>query len=177
MRHPDAIVLDREALGILVDGNPNHERIRCEGRIFQRLIAQLLASVGGVGQKFTQKNVAVGIDRMHHEMQQFGDIRLKCLRLRSLTVIPYPRHTRASFRCPTASRIWRCCRWSSARHHPFAARILPLRPPDARASKRVLRFSDVAIARNPTNLPPRLSQICQKNACSPASFKRRWCSG
>ena len=119
MRHADAIVLDGEALGILVDGNPNRERIRCERRIFQRLIAQFLASIGGVGKKFAQKNVAIGIDRMHHEMQQFGDIRLKCLRLRSLTVIPLPPASSAPPSVvPTASRIWRCCRWSSCAPPP-----------------------------------------------------------
>ena len=89
MRHADPIVLDGEALGILVERNPDREGVRRERWVGERLIAQFLASIGGIGKEFAQKNIAIRIDRMHHEMQQFGNIRLK-----SLTVTLSLRHVR-----------------------------------------------------------------------------------
>ena len=44
-----------------------------------RLVAQLLAGVGGVGDEFADEDVAVGIDRMHHEMQQARNVGLEAL--------------------------------------------------------------------------------------------------
>ncbi len=80
-RHADAIILDGERSRVLVEADRYLEGRRRERRVGQRLIAQLLAGVGGVRQKFAQKNIAVGIDRMHHEMEQPRDICLKGLRL------------------------------------------------------------------------------------------------
>ena len=42
-----------------------------------RLVAQLVERVGGIGDQLAQEHVAVGIDRMHHEVQELGDFRLE----------------------------------------------------------------------------------------------------
>ena len=44
-------------------------------------VTQLLAGVGGVGDQFAHENVALGIDRMHHQMQQARNVGLEILRL------------------------------------------------------------------------------------------------
>jgi len=44
-----------------------------------RLVAQPVAGVGGVGNQFTQENIGLRIDRMHHQVQQFGDLGLERL--------------------------------------------------------------------------------------------------
>ena len=42
-----------------------------------RLVAQPVAGVGGVGNQLAQENVGLGIDRMHHQAQQLGHFGLK----------------------------------------------------------------------------------------------------
>ena len=42
-----------------------------------RLVAQLLAGVGRVGDQLAQEDVAVGIDRVHHQVQQPGNVGLE----------------------------------------------------------------------------------------------------
>ena len=46
-----------------------------------RLVAQLVERIGGVGDQLAQEDVAVGIDRMHHEMQELGHLGLELVRL------------------------------------------------------------------------------------------------
>ena len=80
----------------LSSADRNYEGSRRELGVGERLIAQFLASIGGIGKQLAQENIAIRIDRMHHKMQQFGDIRLK-----SLTVTLCLRHLqRPPFRVP-----------------------------------------------------------------------------
>ena len=51
--------------------------------IGDRLVAQPLAGVRRVGNQFTQKDVLVGIDRVHHQVQKLGDIGLEGVILRA----------------------------------------------------------------------------------------------
>ena len=46
-------------------------------RLLQRQRAQFFAGVGGVGDQFAQEDVAVRIDRVHHQMEQTRDVRLE----------------------------------------------------------------------------------------------------
>ena len=77
--HADAVVLDGEGAVVGID----HERdaglgiVAEQGRVGDRLVAQLLAGIGGVGDQLAQKHVLVGIDRVHHQVQQLGDIGLE----------------------------------------------------------------------------------------------------
>ncbi len=43
-------------------------------RLGDRLVAQLLAGVGGVGDQLAQEHVLVRIDRVHHQVQQAGHV-------------------------------------------------------------------------------------------------------
>ena len=175
MRHADPIVLDGEALGILVERNPNREGIRRERRIGQRLIAQFLASIGGVGKQFAQENVAIGIDRMHHEMQQFGDIRLKCLRLK-LDCDPSASgiFQRLLSGSRLRRRIWRFCGLVLiARHRPSRHGYCRLRPPDARPSCEF--FACRLRNRKKSNhlLPAPCRKSVKRMLAPPPIFKRR----
>jgi hypothetical protein len=44
-----------------------------------RAIAELVAGVGGVRDQLAQEDIGLRIDRMHHQVQQFGDLGLKGL--------------------------------------------------------------------------------------------------
>ena len=79
MRHADAVVLDGELLVVLVerDGDLEGRRVARQLRIGHRLVAELLAGVGAVRDQLAQENVAVGIDRMHHEVQKPGNVGLE----------------------------------------------------------------------------------------------------
>ena len=70
--HANAVVLDRESARALV-GRQHHPERRigaCEVGIGQGQHAQLFDGVGGVGDQLTQEDVAVGIDRVHHEVEE-----------------------------------------------------------------------------------------------------------
>ena len=77
---PMPLSADGQGLGRLVGGDGDVE-LGIAGeqlRLGDRLVAQLVERVGGVGDEFAQEHVAVGIDRMHHEMQELGDLGLEC---------------------------------------------------------------------------------------------------
>jgi hypothetical protein len=42
-----------------------------------RLVAQPVAGIRGVGNQLAQENIGLGIDRMHHQPQKFGDLSLE----------------------------------------------------------------------------------------------------
>ena len=46
-------------------------------RFRNRLVAKLVAGIGRIGDQLAQKHVGLGIDRVHHEAQQFGNLRLE----------------------------------------------------------------------------------------------------
>ena len=77
--HADAVVFDGEGAVVGID----HERdaglgvVAEQRRIGYRFVAQLLAGIRGVRYQLAQKDVLVGIDRMHHQAQQLGDIGLE----------------------------------------------------------------------------------------------------
>ena len=70
--HADAIVGHGEQALLLVEGDGDERRagLLGERRVGERLMAQLLAGVGGVGDELAQEDVALGIDGMRHELQQ-----------------------------------------------------------------------------------------------------------
>ena len=80
-RHADAVIGDGQRLvGIERDGDDERPALGQFGP-GDRLVAQLLAGVGGVGDELADKNFPVGIDRMDHQMQQARDVGLEALRL------------------------------------------------------------------------------------------------
>ncbi len=78
-RHADAVVLDGELPLFGVDRNcdPRRGVIAEQRGIGDRLVAQPLAGIGGVGDQLAQEHGAVGIDRMHHQVKKLGDVRLE----------------------------------------------------------------------------------------------------
>ena len=77
--HADAVVLDREGplVGVDDEGDAGLRVVAEQRRVGDRLVAQLLAGVGGVRDQLAQEDVLVRIDRVHHQVQQLGDIGLE----------------------------------------------------------------------------------------------------
>ena len=74
--HADAIVLDDQPVAFGVK-RQRDARCRIVVEQFRRadgLVAQLLAGISRVGDQLAQEHILVGIDRVHHEMQQARDI-------------------------------------------------------------------------------------------------------
>ena len=82
--HADAVVGDGQRLGFRVERDGDGEGAAALDQLGpgDRLVAQLLAGVGGVGDELADKDLAVGIDRMDHQMQQARNVGLEALRCR-----------------------------------------------------------------------------------------------
>ncbi len=80
-RHADAVVGESQRLGVGIDRDLDREgrSVRDQLGLGDRLVAQLLAGVGGVGDELADENLAVGIDRMDHELQQARNVGLEAL--------------------------------------------------------------------------------------------------
>ncbi len=136
--HADAVVGDGQRAGRLVGRDADRE-VAAFGRQFglgDRLVAQPVEGIGGVGDQLAQKNVGLGIDRVHHHAQQFGHLGLELVgfgRLRCLHasvahhVCPYLDRTASDIAAgPRPARVaitgcggrrrsdcWRACRCSA----------------------------------------------------------------
>ena len=82
-----AVVRESQCLGVRIDRNLDRKRsaVLDELRLGDRLVAQLLAGVGGVGDELADEDLAVGIDRVYHQMQQARNIGLEALRAGGLS--------------------------------------------------------------------------------------------
>ncbi len=74
--HADAVVLDGEAgrLGVDPDGDAGLGVIAEQFGLGDGFVAEPLAGVGGVGDQLAEEHILVGIDRVHHEVQQAGNV-------------------------------------------------------------------------------------------------------
>ena len=81
--HADAVVGEGERLGLGIEGDLDREGPAAFDQfgLGDRLVAQLLAGVGGVGDQLAHEDVAVRIDRMDHQMQQARNVGLETLGL------------------------------------------------------------------------------------------------
>ncbi len=79
--HADAAVGHDKRIVFLVRRDPDFRRLAIgdQRRAGDRLIAQLVAGVGSVRDQFAQENVGFRIDRMHHQVQQLGNLGLERL--------------------------------------------------------------------------------------------------
>jgi hypothetical protein len=79
--HADAAVGNRERIGLLVRLNPDFWRLAVgyQRRIGYRLIAQFVAGIRRVRDQLAQENIGLRIDRMHHQVQQLGNLGLERL--------------------------------------------------------------------------------------------------
>src|SRR5699024_2992870 len=80
--HADSVVANFEYPLILVevDANPEVRVVFQQFLILQRLEAELVRCIGGIGNQFTQKDFLVGIQGMDHEVKQLLHFRLKAER-------------------------------------------------------------------------------------------------
>ena len=79
--HADAAVDHGKRVRLLVRRDPDLRR-RAVGDQFgrgDRLIAQLVAGVRRIRDQFAQEDIGLRIDRMHHQVQEFGDFGLERL--------------------------------------------------------------------------------------------------
>ena len=79
--HADAGIDHRQGTGLLVRHDADHGRraIGNQLRRRDRLVAQLVAGIGGVRDQLAQENLGLRIDRVHHQVQEFGDFGLERL--------------------------------------------------------------------------------------------------
>ncbi len=77
--HADAAVGDCQGAGIGVGADLDCKLASLRQQVggCDRLVAQPVASVGGVGDQLAQEHVGLGIDRVHHQPQELGNLSLK----------------------------------------------------------------------------------------------------
>ena len=77
--HADAVVLDGELalVGIDADGDPRRRILAEQAWIGDRLVPQPLAGIGGVRDQLAQEHLFLGINRVHHHVQELGNIRFE----------------------------------------------------------------------------------------------------
>ena len=80
---PTPLSVNAIVLAFGIDGDLDAERFAAldQLRLGDRLVAQLLAGVGGVGDELAHEDVAVRIDRMDHQLQEARDVGLETLGL------------------------------------------------------------------------------------------------
>ena len=84
--HADAVVLDHQLplLGVDRERDARLCVIAKQRRRGDGFVAQPLASIGGVRDQLTQKHRFLGIDRVHHQLQELGDVGLERAAFRSV---------------------------------------------------------------------------------------------
>ena len=77
--HADAVVGQRYGAGVLVEADANLEFgiVFPQRVVRQRLKAQLVGRIRGVGNQLAQENFLVAVERMNHQLQQLFDFGLK----------------------------------------------------------------------------------------------------
>ncbi len=77
--HADAVVRDaqRSRRRVVVDADLQLEIALEQRFVVQRLEAQLVAGVGGVGDQLPQEDLAVRVQRVDHQLQQLSDLGLE----------------------------------------------------------------------------------------------------
>jgi hypothetical protein len=77
--HADAVVGDGQRLGGLVEAHAHFQvgRVFVQRGVVQRLEAQLVAGVRGVGDQLAQEDFLVGVQRVGDQVQQLGHFGLE----------------------------------------------------------------------------------------------------
>ena len=83
--HADAIVGNGERLGLCVGLDPDGQPLVAGQKLRpgDGLVADLVAGVGGVRHQLAQEDVRLGIDRVDHQVEQFGHFSLKLVLFRA----------------------------------------------------------------------------------------------
>ena len=77
--HADAVIGDGERAFVLVghDADRKGRAVRGQPRLGDPLVAQPVACVRRIGNQLAEENVGFGVNRMHHQPKQFGDLGLE----------------------------------------------------------------------------------------------------
>jgi hypothetical protein len=77
--HADAAIGDREGAGLLVGGNVDFEGGSGVEDVFFHpfQVTQLAEGVRGIGNQLADENLAVGVERMHDDVEQLADFGLE----------------------------------------------------------------------------------------------------
>ncbi len=80
-RHADAVVDHRKRIRLLVGHDADFRRLAVGDQLRRgnRLVAQFVAGIRRVRDQFAQEDVGFRIDRMHHQVQEFGHFSLERL--------------------------------------------------------------------------------------------------
>ena len=81
LAHADAVVADGQQAALLINGQFDLKLVPSQAHLVvrQAQVAQLVDSVGGVGDDLPQEYLLVGIDGIDHQVQQAFALRLECL--------------------------------------------------------------------------------------------------
>ena len=81
--HADPVIRHRQGPGLLVECDANLEiAVPFEQiGVIQRFEAQLVARIGRIGDQFAQEDLAIGVQRVNHQVQQLLDF---CLKIKGL---------------------------------------------------------------------------------------------
>jgi hypothetical protein len=82
--HTNTAIADGKGLVLLVGDDVNAQvlaRVKLAG-VGQRLVADLVQGIGGVGNKFSQENFLVGVDGVDDEGEELRDLSLELESLR-----------------------------------------------------------------------------------------------
>ena len=84
--HADTSIPDGQGLVFLVRNDVNAEILAGVqlARVGERLIADLVEGIGGIGEEFSQENLLVGIDSVDDEREQLRNLSLELEGLRHL---------------------------------------------------------------------------------------------
>lgn len=77
--HTNTGITDGQGLGLLVGDDVNAQvlaRVELAG-VGQRLVADLVQGIGGVGDKFSQEDLLVGVDGVDDEGEKLRDLSLE----------------------------------------------------------------------------------------------------
>ena len=91
-RHADAVVGDGDGAGILVERHMNGQLIlgKLHVGVSQALEIELVDGVGRVRDKLAKEDLAIGVDRVDHEVEQFLALCFEFLHSVSLPVLERP---------------------------------------------------------------------------------------
>ena len=92
LRHADAVVRDGDGAGALVEADVNGQLVlgKLHVGIRQALEIELVDGVGRVRDKLAEENLAIGVDRVDHEVEQFLALCFEFLHGVSLPVLERP---------------------------------------------------------------------------------------
>ncbi len=89
--HPDAVVLDREGLGLVVGGEVDLEFQLVVDDLFlgNLRVAELLERIGRVGDEFANENLLLGVERMDDDIEQLLDLGLEFVGFRHVWIFGF----------------------------------------------------------------------------------------